>query len=95
MNAVHEHYKRAGKLELLGEQMEYYAKLIDGFMDKPADDFNSGQVALLNDILDELRKQLIEVTPKCKYCQAFPCQCDKIDAQRDYGREETWNRNDY
>lgn len=95
MNAVHEHYKKLGKLELIGEQMDYLTRLIESYMDKPANEFNSGQMALLNDILNEMAQQLKAVTPKCKYCQAFPCQCDKIDAQRDYGREETWYRNDY
>lgn len=53
-----------------------------------------GALGMANDLLDELIKMTEELKP-CKYCQAVPCQCEAIDAQRDYGRAETWYGNDY
>lgn len=55
---------------------------------------NIGALGLANDIMDLMNTMLKELVP-CKHCHANPCQCEAIDAQRDYGRAESWFGNDY
>lgn len=95
MNAVHEHYKTLGKIQLLSDLTDWLNAEIKSFMDKPATEYNGGKLNGLTETIYELQRQLVAISPKCKYCQDFPCRCEAIDAQRDYGRPESWNGNDY
>jgi hypothetical protein len=55
---------------------------------------NIGALGLANDLMDLLQGMINELKP-CEYCLDNPCRCEAIDAQRDYGRPETWAGNDY
>lgn len=54
-----------------------------------------GSLEAYNNIIELCNRTIEHALNACKYCEAYPCRCEELDARRKYGRAERWANNGY
>lgn len=49
-----------------------------------------GSLEAYNNIIEFCKIVIDRAENSCKYCEAYPCRCEELDARRKYGRPENW-----